>query len=774
MYISCNKLKQHIKNNSDIDMLHIWDKFTIRCAEIEGVEDKGAMLKDVVTVEIVKCEQHPTKERYHVLEVSDGTTIYHILCAAPNVHQNMKCFLVKVGGMVSGITIAEKKIAGVVSEGMLCAGDELGINDDHDGIIELPNNTPLGKDIKELWPFVDDIVVEIDNKSLTNRPDLWGHYGIAREICAITNHELIPLPIENINNNSKDLDIKINNNELCKRYCGIKIGNIENNKTPLEMQVFLKYAGMRSISLMVDLTNYLMLELGQPMHAFDARYVENIEVDNASDGEEFITLDGVVRKLTKENLLIKNGNKNFAIAGVMGGLDSEIKSDTNSLVLESACFDSTSIRKTATSLGMRTEASARYEKSLDPEICPIAIKRFIYLLKEQNPDIEILSNLTDIYPNPTQPKYVTLSKQKLNTYMGMNMDEKLVKNILESLEFKVETTSTSYNVLVPSFRATKDISLDADLIEEVARIYGYENITPVPLRLDLTFKVHEHTYEEEYLVKNFLTNRYSASEVHSYLWYDQSFLKENDINKKNTIVVNKADNNILRDNLSLSLLPFATKNFKTYDNFIIYEIGTIIKGDDNLRDLSIIIGGSKDALEVNYNKAKLIVTELFKQNKNQNVTFKSCKTESYNDQALAKEIIVNNKVVGNLNVVNAKVTNNIAKKKSIITIEISFEEYQAVKFNDIILKELNKYQETTLDYTISLPENMKYEDLEKVITNFNNKYIIDYKLFDKYNNKYTIRFTATAPEHDLTSKNIEAIQESFIKHLNEYGLQIER
>lgn len=362
MKISCNILKKHIKNSEDIDFLKIWDKFTIRTAEVEGVEVKGKDIDGVVTAKILEVADHPKSTKLHILKVDDGKEIKQIVCGAPNVKVGLISALIEVGGHLGDIEIGVRPLVGVDSYGMMCSAKELGISDDHTGIIELPEDTPIGINIKELMP-IDDIIVEIDNKSLTHRPDLWGHYGIAREIAAITNHELLPLDLYTENPNVKDLDIKINNPELCYRYIGTKMENITNNVTPLWMQVFLYYAGMRSINLLVDLTNYIMLELGQPMHAFDARVVKNIEVGLANNGDKYTTLDGTERNLTNEDLMIKNGGKYFAIAGVMGGLDSEIVNDTTSIVLESATFNAYTVRKTALSIGLRTEASARYEKA---------------------------------------------------------------------------------------------------------------------------------------------------------------------------------------------------------------------------------------------------------------------------------------------------------------------------------------------------------------------------------------------------------------------------
>ncbi len=775
MKISCNKLKTHIENSDQIDWLKIWDKFSIRTAEVEDIFIKGEDIKDVVVAEIIKCEKHPTKENYHILEVTDGKKIYNILCGAPNVLVGLKVPLVKIGGTISGFTISEKKIAGILSEGMLCSGFELGINNDSAGILELPEDTLVGEDLKKILP-IDDIIIEIDNKSLTNRPDLWGHFGIAREIAAITNNKLIPLELFDINNNLKDLNLKIASKDNCLRYTAIKIENITQNKTPIEMELFLNYVGFRSISLAVDLTNYIMLEMGQPMHAFDASAVNNILVEMAKDGEEFVTLDKVTRKLTKDVLLIKDKEKILGLAGIMGGFDSEIIESSKDIILESATFEATTIRKGSTSLGLRTEASTRYEKSLDPHWCDLAIKRFIYLLKKIDKNIKIGSNLTDIYPAISALKYVELPKEKLTKYMGFELKDETVIQILESLEFNVEVKQNIYKVQIPTFRATKDISMDADIIEEISRMYGYENILEKPLMVESTFKIHETIYDEEYKVKEFLTKKYSASEVHSYLWYDSAFLKECGIEKQNVVVVNKVDNNILRDELSLSLLPFVRNNFKYFNDFIIYEIGTVINRKDNKRRLSIILADNIVNVENIYNKAKLIVKELFKTMKNVNISYELSKGYDYYVPEYGLNIIINNNIIGQINIITPTVTFNLGKKKVAATIEIDFDQFLKIEKNAYEVKELSKFQNVVLDYTIIMDKESNYLNLEKIVNNFIHEYIQDYKLIDVYHdsnfNKYLIRFTLSSNNKTLEQGELEQIKNDFIAHIRNNNLNI--
>lgn len=773
MLISCNKLKSHIKDGQDIDWLKIWDTFTIRTAEVENITIKGNDLKDVVVAEIIECNPHPTKEKYHILKVSDGKEIYDILCGAPNVRVGLKAPLVKVGGMVSGFTITEKKIAGVLSQGMLCAGDELGINDNHEGILEFSADTVVGTDIKDILP-IEDIIVEIDNKSLTNRPDLWGHYGIAREIAAITNHELLPLELAEVTNDKKDLKIEIKDKDLCYRYCGITIDNITKQETPLEMQIFLHYTGLRSISLIVDLTNYLLLELGQPMHSFDKNFVKEIVVEKAQDKDTFVTLDGEKRTLSNEMLMIKNGHEYQAIAGVMGGLDSEITDKTNSIFLESATFNAASIRKTATALGLRTEASSRYEKSLDPNYADVAIKRYIKLLKDSDDKIEISSNLTDVYPNPLKEGHITLSKELLKKYLGFSLEEEKVVKILESLDFKVTTTDNSYEVIVPTYRATKDVTLPADIIEEIARIYGYENFAIEPLKLDLTFEEHENIFTKEYNVKKYLSTKYYLNEVHSYMWYETSLLKLLELQKDNVKLVGKSENNILRDNLSLSLLHIVKENLKHENSIGIFEIGTVIVNNENKRRLAIVLADSEKNLEKTYYQAKEIIVNLIKEFKNLSCSFVRNDNKDFSE--LSFDIMLNDNKLGMLSVLNSKLASKIAKKKSIVLLEIDFDKYCDISNNTLVYKSLSKYPFTTLDYTIIMPKENNYDTLKEIVDSYQNEYIIDYKLVDRFilenEVKYTIRFTVGSYDKTLTSEDLQQFKESFIKLIKEKGLNI--
>lgn len=778
MLISCNKLKTHIKNSDKIDFIKIWDKFSIRTAEVEDVIIKGGIddLKDVVIAQIIEHKIHPKKDKYHLLKVTDGKNEYDVLCGAPNCKKGMKVVYVKPGGKISGFTITEKTIAGFNSQGMCCSLNELGLGEDHEGIIELPSDAPIGVDIRKYWPAIEDIIVEIDNKSLTNRPDLWGHYGIAREIAAITGNELLSLDLAELKNDQHDIKINIENKDLCHRFSALKIDNVTKKTSPIDMQILLHYTGIRSINLLVDLSNYIMLELGQPNHAYDANKVDEINVGLAKENDTFITLDNVERKLSNETLMIKNKDEYIGIAGIMGGLKSEIENDTTTLLLEAASFDSTNVRKSANYLGLRTEASTRFEKALDPNMTNIAIKRFVKILKDIDENIEVVSNLTDNYPKELKEKTIILSKDKLTKYLSFKLEDKDVIQILESIDFKVKVLKDSYEIIVPTFRATKDISIEEDVIEEIIRLYGFENIEIKPLKLELSFVEHENIIDNEYALKRFIATKFNFSEVHSYLWYKTSFLNELMIKKEGIKLKEKVADNILRDDLNLTLLEITVENLKNQNDCRIFEIGTVIKNNRNNRILSVLISDDLDKLSDGYQLLKDITFNIYKTFKNIEIEFIKSSSNDYYQNDLTYNINYGESVLGQIKVFDPKITNKISRKKFFAVLEIDFDTYMTINKEDTRYQDISKYPSVTLDYTIITNNNYKYQDLNNILKDFKSEIIKSYKLIDIYENKeekrFTIRYTVNAMEKTLTQKELQDFQDRFIKYIKDNNLSI--
>ena len=347
MLVSMNWIRDFVDlDGLDIDaLIH---RFTLSTAEVEAVFHYGRETSTVVIAQIVSIENHPNSKKLHLLKVDAGDAVYDCVCGAPNVREGMKVAFAKEGSCVNGFAISKATVAGYDSYGMCCSEAELGISADNSGIMEITDDYPLGTDLKSVYD-IEDTVFEVDNKSLTNRPDLWGHYGIAREFAALTGNPLKPVDRVDVSVYSElpPVQIDIQDTEHCYRYSGMKVDNVTVHTSPVNMRIRLFYCGSRAINLLADLTNYLMMELGQPMHAFDRRKVDCVEIKRFDEPFKFKTLDDNERTIDENTLMICSNGEPVAIAGIMGGLDSEIEDDTTSLLLESAHFDGICIRNSS-------------------------------------------------------------------------------------------------------------------------------------------------------------------------------------------------------------------------------------------------------------------------------------------------------------------------------------------------------------------------------------------------------------------------------------------
>ncbi|MGN1161830.1 MAG: phenylalanine--tRNA ligase subunit beta, partial [Candidatus Fimenecus sp.] len=476
MFLSMNWISDFV-DLTGLDKVDLIHRFSLSTAEVENeIFFKGSDLSGIVVAEIKSVENHPKSEKLHLLKVDIGESdLVDVVCGAPNVRVGMKTAFAKVGAKIGDIEISPRPLAGYMSNGMCCSEKEIGISDDNSGIMDITDDVKNGTDLKDIYQ-IDDIIFEVDNKSLTNRPDLWGHYGIAREFASLAGRELKPLDTVDLSqyDNLPKVDMKIED-PLCQRYSCLQVENIHTNVSPVNMRIRLYYCGMRAINFLADLTNYLMLEMGQPMHAFDSRKVEKIRIKRFSEPFTFQTLDGADRNIDENTLMICNGDTPVAIAGIMGGLDSEIVEDTTTLTLESATFDAASVRKSTVRLSHRTDASMRYEKCLDPEMTVPAIGRFVKLMQDTDKGARVVSSLTDEYAHRYDTVTLDFDKAFIDKYTGIDIDCDTIENTLNSLGFTVERNGDNFSVTVPSWRATKDVTIKADIVEEITRIYGYDN-----------------------------------------------------------------------------------------------------------------------------------------------------------------------------------------------------------------------------------------------------------------------------------------------------------
>jgi len=783
MKISMNWISDYV-DISGLDMKELAYKFTMSTAEIEEVEVKGEDIKNVVAGRILTCDEIPESKKLHKLTVDTGDGIVQCMCGAPNAKAGIVVPFAKVGGMVSGIEIGQAKLAGYDSFGMCCSAKELGISDDHSGLMILDENIKVGTDIKEILP-IEDVIWEVDNKSITNRPDLWGHYGIAREIAAITGRELKKMPDSDLEQYSNLPKIPVDiEDDRCTRYACMVFDNVTREQSTYEMQVRLFYCGMRAISFLVDLTNYIMLDVGQPMHAFEREGIEKIVV-RASRGEKFTTLDNVEREVGAETLFICNNDIPIALAGIMGGLDSEVTENTKSIILESANFDAGMIRRNAAKLGMRTEASARYEKTLDSQYVIDALKRFVYLLLRDDENAKVTGGLTDTIRKPQKEIIINITKKYIDEYIGQELPLEKIVSILESLKFDVKVNDEEITVGVPTFRASKDVSIKADIVEEVSRIYGFDNIVPTPMSVPITALKVNHERETEYKIKSLLAEGFGLSEVHSYLWYDNKFNVEVGIGNLEGIKLlspsapELAD---IRQEMASTLLKFASENKKNFSEFGIFDVGSVAPIKDERftenKQLGILIASKKDNENDLFYKMKGIINQILNITKNAEVSYKVLEDKKcWMNPVKTAKIICDDIEIGYITTLHPKIKNNIDKKLNIALAEINLFKLYKLIYNEFVFSAVSKYPEISFDLSLLVDIDKEFESVKKDLDNFESPIIIGTKFVDLYkgvglpDGKKSITFTFVwgAKDHTLTGEEVEKEKENLLQYLSSKG-----
>lgn len=794
MYISMNWIKDFV-DLTGIDIEKLIYKFTMSTAEVEGITKRGEDVQNVIVAKILSVENIENSKKLHKLMVDTGKETLQVICGAPNVRVGAKVAFAQVGSIVAGQKIGTATLAGEISNGMCLSEKELGISEDHSGIIILDEDAKIGEDIKNIIP-VEDIIYEVDNKSLTNRPDLWGHYGIAREIAAITGRKLRPLEIEDLNlyQDLDRLEIGVEADDehpLCLRYSAMRVENVTKKKVSWKMKVRLYYCGMRSINLLADMTNYIMLELGQPMHAFDQKIVDCVEIKTLKENTKFTTLDSQIRELEKGTLMIWHQNEPVAIAGVMGGLASEITENTTSLFLESANFDAVAVRKTASKLDLRTDAAARYEKTLDPELTELAIARFIYLLKEEDEDIKVTSAFSDVYIKQYDPITIEIDKDYIDRSIGKVLSMEEITTTLKNLAYEIKVEGENITIDVPTFRATKDVSQKADIIEEIARIHGYDNIEPKTNLWKVEPVPMDPVRELEYAAKELLATKYGMSEIHSYVWYLTEKNLELGIQVKDNLkIVNgiaKLDNTLRRE-MAPTMLYAIDKNLKYMSSCKVFEIGRTFDyhfdGKEVVESKVLGIGlasineSEKDLIY----EAKSMIDNIVKINKNREVKYKTITSVENNwmHPMNSFAIILDDKVLGYLSIVHPKIKDKMNPKAAMVVAELKMDILGEMAKKEISYQEITKYQTVHFDFSFVVDKNTPYEKIEEIIHNSNLEYLLGYELIDIYENEeklkdkknMTVRFEVASYEKTLTKEEIDIQREKLLQEFSKHHIYI--
>jgi phenylalanyl-tRNA synthetase beta chain len=808
MKISYNWLKKYLDFNLSVnDTADILTDIGLEVESTELFEPIKGGLKGVVVGKVVNCVKHPDADKLHVTKVDIGNIdLLQIVCGAPNVALGQTVLVATIGSVLyfsdgKELEIKKAKIRGIPSEGMICAEDELGIGDSHDGILILADDIPVGTKASELFYTANDFIFEI---GLTpNRTDAMSHYGVARDLAAALTKrkrgvykaflpEILPIKTRSIQN---PIEIVVKDAENCPRYAGVYIKNLQVGDSPNWLKYFLKSMGMKPINNIVDITNFVMLETGQPLHAFDAAKIKGEKiVVRPNKAETFVTLDEVKRKMSGRELMICNEKEEMCIAGIFGGLDSGVSVNTKSIFLESAYFNPVSVRKSSKYHGLKTDSSFRFERGADPEMVPYALFRAAQLISEICPNVKY-SKISDVYPNPMQRVKIACSYDAIAKLIGKDIPSKIILSIMESLDFEIVAQGRKgFEVLAPLYRV--DVTRESDVVEEILRIYGFNSVeVPETLNYSLAFSDKLNIKKEQYKekVSNFLSaNGFYEAMNNSLtkLEYAEKFdvIKIDEIVK----VLNplSKDLELLRQSLLPGLLEnlLLNQNYQT-QNVFLYEFGK----EYSFRPLF-----QNMAVEKKYSEKEVLALLMSGNEKPENWKYPAVKVDFYNAKKYVDQIIssfgvleklttveVSNgtyssaiKYVDSLNnvyavcsVIHPRVLKHFDIKQPVYYAEfvwsklIDLSVKKSVKYNDVV-----NFQPVRRDLALLLDENISYKDVKDLAECVLDKLLKDVNLFDVYqgdklpaNKKsYAVSFVLQDSSKTMTDNQITKLMDKLV------------
>ena len=813
MNISYNWLKEYL--DFDLQPDEVAAALTSIGLETGGVEEvqtiKGG-LEGLVIGEVLTCEDHPNSDHLHITTVNvGGEAPLQIVCGAPNVAAGQKV-VVAVNGtkLYDGdqcFTIKKSKIRGVESNGMICAEDEIGIGTDHSGIIVLPADAVVGTLAKDYYNVKSDYVLEVD--ITPNRVDATSHYGVARDLAAYLKQAGKPAALRlpsveafKIDDETPAIEVVVENEEACLRYSGVTIKGVTVKESPEWLQNRLRVIGLRPINNVVDVTNFILHELGQPLHSFDAAKIKGnkVVVKAIEAGTKFVTLDGVERTLTDRDLMICNTEEPMCIGGVFGGLDSGVTEQTTDVFLESACFHPTWIRKTARRFGLNTDASFRFERGLDPNNTIYVLKRAALLIQELAGG-KITGAIQDVYPKVVEPYRVEVSYAKINSLIGKEIPVETVKSIVDSLEMKIESeTAEGLCLRVPVYRI--DVQRDVDVIEDILRIYGYNNVEfNEEVKACLSYQTPtDHSYKMQNLISEqlcgcgfneIMNNSLTRSAYYSDLTV---YPEKNCVRLMNPL---SADLNVMRQTLLFGGLESAEHNMKRRrGNIRFYEFGNCYQYDETKKKEGETLAGFSEDYRLGIWLAGNRVENSWA-HPNEKTTVYELK--AYVENVLSRLGLNLGKLVfgvltddiysaglsittqsgrrlGSLGIVSKKIL-----KAMDIDVEVYFAELswtalmKETKKNKVTYTEISKFPAVKRDLALLLDKSVAFADIEKIAGESERKLLKSVTLFDVYEGKnlpagkksYAVSFYLQDDNKTLNDKQIDAIMKKIQTNLEQ-------
>jgi len=798
MQLSINWIKKFLSENVNLSPKELSDIITLKTAEVEGYEDQAAGLAFVVLGQILEIKDHPNADSLKICITDIGDKKVQIICGGSNVAEDMlvACALpgskVKWHGEGDLVEIEATTIRGEDSYGMIAASSEIGLGEAKGKeIMDLnylkSQDIQPGDLISEALNL-KDIIFEIDNKSITNRPDLWGHLGFARELAAITQCDFIPpTPQVSIPSSGEEIQITVENKDILQRWNSCLVKNIKITPSPNWIQTQLKNAGVNPVNNIVDITNYVMLELGLPMHAYDYDKIgtNKLSIRYAKDSETLETIDHKTRKLTKLDPILA-GKEPLIVLGIMGGANSEITDKTTSILLEAANWDPIIIRKASERHALRTDASARYEKSLDSELCPLAIKRALELILEICPEATIAGPITDLYPKKLNQLTIELNTKKVRSYLGTDLANSEIKIVLENLDFKVSNANTDlFQVVIPSHRATKDVELQEDLIEEVVRMYGYDKIPAELPTLEIKMPIQNLARERKHQASQILSSL-GIDEVINYSFYSQKNFEDCFFDEKDHL---KLKNYLSEEqsHMRVSLLPNILKNIhlnlKNFDSVAIYEFGRVYPEIGEYfpaeeEKLAIAVTGPNSTLRL-----KGILEEFFAQFSHQKLTIQRHPNPSKQAHPNKAGMIFDpNKPADQLAefyAVHPLILENFDIQEEVSFAELNFGRLEHLKDHAHLYQKITKFPSLSFDLSVVVDKHTENQTILKTLQDLS-ELIVNINLFDLYEgdklpeNKKAMGYKITLqhPERTLKENEMNKVQQDCIAKLKEIGGEV--
>lgn len=595
MRVSLNWVKKYVDLPKKLDVNQIAYDLTLRTVEVESVENVADKFHDIVVGKVLEVKDHPNADSLRICIVDLGEETVQIVCGGINLYEGEYVVVSKPGaevywhGEADLVKIKQTKMRGEDSYGMICTPSEVYLEnffqyEDEREVVDLKGiECNPGDNIADVL-CMNDTVIEIDNKSLTNRPDLWGHYGIARELSAIYDVPLKELPKLSIDENLKEYQVEIEEPDKCYRYAGIEIENVSVKESPIWMKASLINAGMRPINAIVDITNYVMMAVGQPTHAFDRTHVvgEKIVVRNAKKNEKLLLLDNNELDLTEDDLVICDTNDAMALAGIRGGKKDSILDTTTGVLLEVANFTAQTIRKTGKRFDEKTDASIRYEKNIDTERVTDGIALSLQLFNELFPESKVVA-YKDLYPVKTEREVIDVSQEFLDNRLGKVLDSKTIIKVLTSLGYDVTLKDGIYHVIVPVWRSTGDVSIKDDVMGDIARLLSFESFEAKPLPVNFENAVIQNSVLLTRRIKDYLSSRCGFYEIFTYPWIDEKYINAAKIDITNAIRLATPpapELSILRSSLVPGMIEAVSKNIRYFDNFKMYEMTEVYENGE--------------------------------------------------------------------------------------------------------------------------------------------------------------------------------------------------